>query len=116
MSYTITITDPVTANQSKYRDEHGILRYSADNSEVFPHPTGVRTKGAYQEAADDLQAARDIAVDFVHDRMNAFGDDREALARYGFTDAEELALDMTDNGLFIKLSDGWEIRVENDQR
>jgi hypothetical protein len=116
MSFTITVTDPVTANQSKYRDEHGILRYSSDHSEVFPGPTGVRRNGTFQTNVDTLQEARDITTDFVHDRMDAFGDDREALARYGFTDAEELALDMTDNGVFLKLSDGWEIVVENDQR
>lgn len=35
-------TDPIHKNQSKFVDAAGILRYSADGSEVFPGPTGVR--------------------------------------------------------------------------
>lgn len=34
--------DPIHANQSKFVDEAGILRYRADGSEVFPGATGVR--------------------------------------------------------------------------
>jgi hypothetical protein len=34
--------DPVRTNQSKHRDAEGVLRYDADDSEVFPGPTGVR--------------------------------------------------------------------------
>lgn len=30
----------IKSDQSKYADEAGILRYRADNSEVFPGPTG----------------------------------------------------------------------------
>jgi len=36
------VKDPVLKDQSKYRDADGKLRYSADGSEVFPGPTGVR--------------------------------------------------------------------------
>ena len=32
----------VKQDQSKYVDAAGVLRYSADGSEVFPGPTGVR--------------------------------------------------------------------------
>lgn len=35
-------TDPVQQNQSKYVGADGRLRYVADDSEVFPGPTGVR--------------------------------------------------------------------------
>jgi len=42
--------DPVLANQSKYRDADGVLRYSADGSRVFPGPTGIRTR---ETAAED---------------------------------------------------------------
>lgn len=34
--------DPVKKDQSKYRGADGKLRYSADGSEVYPGPTGVR--------------------------------------------------------------------------
>lgn len=37
-----TPIDPVRADQSKYVDHRGTLRYSADHSEVYPGPTGVR--------------------------------------------------------------------------
>jgi hypothetical protein len=35
--------DPVSRDQSKYADERGELRYSADDSRVFPGANGVRT-------------------------------------------------------------------------
>lgn len=44
MSYT----DPVKADQSKYTDDEGNLRYSADKSLVFPGPTGVRSTPQFE--------------------------------------------------------------------
>jgi len=44
--------DPVTKDQSKHRDASGVLRYSADGSEVFPGPTGVR-RPAIEQIIDD---------------------------------------------------------------
>jgi NADH/NAD ratio-sensing transcriptional regulator Rex len=36
------MADLVRRDQSKHIDSDGVLRYSADGSEVFPGPTGVR--------------------------------------------------------------------------
>lgn len=41
--------DPVRKNQSKHVGEDGQLRYDADNSLVFPGPTGVRHEEAREE-------------------------------------------------------------------
>jgi hypothetical protein len=41
--------DPVARDQSKYVGEDGRLRYSADGSEVFPGPTGVRPEHPEQD-------------------------------------------------------------------
>ena len=40
------------------------------------------------------QEARDEAAQVIADRMDAFGDDREALRQYGWFKAEAEALDM----------------------
>lgn len=61
----------------------------------------------------ELQEARDEAVTVVHDRMEAFGDDREALTQYGYYRAEAEALDMSEDGGVILLPDGWKIEVIN---
>lgn len=61
-----------------------------------------------------IQEARDVAVDFVHERMEAFADDREALTQYGFYRAEAEALDMSEDGGTIVLSDGWKIRIASE--
>jgi len=61
-----------------------------------------------------IQEARDVAADLVHERMEAFGDDREALRAYGFYDAEAKALDMTEEGGEIILQDGWKIRIASE--
>jgi hypothetical protein len=61
-----------------------------------------------------IQEARDVATDLVHERMEAFGDDREALRAYGFYDAEAKALDMTEEGGEIFLQDGWKIRIASE--
>lgn len=41
-------SDPVKADQSKYTDDEGNLRYSADKSLVFPGPTGVRSTPQFE--------------------------------------------------------------------
>lgn len=61
------------------------------------------------------QEARDEAAQVIADRMDAFGDDREALRQYGWFDAEAKALDMSDSGGVILLPDGWTIEVSNDK-
>jgi hypothetical protein len=68
----------------------------------------------FTTACEGLQEARDVAVQVVHDRMEAFGEDREALTQYGFYRAEAEALDMPDEGGTIVLSDGWKIEVIRD--
>ena len=58
-----------------------------------------------------VQEARDDAAQVVADRMEAFGDDREALKNYGYLTAEAAALDMGEQGVSILLADGWRITV-----
>lgn len=41
--------DPVETNQSKHVDSEGVLRYDADDSEVFPGATGVRDSNSIGE-------------------------------------------------------------------
>ena len=110
MSYIITITDPVMTNQSKYYASDG-LRYSADNSEVYPGPAGVRPNGARRYTVESIQEARAETISFVNDRMDTFGKDREALRRHGYTAAEEQALVLSEDGGKIHLTDNWLIEV-----
>jgi len=60
---------------------------------------------------NSLEAAREEAARFVRNRMDAFGDDREALEGYGFAKAEQAAMDMGERGDLIVLPDGWEMGV-----
>lgn len=60
---------------------------------------------------DTIQEARDAAAEEVQRSMDAFGDDREAQARYGFTAAEEQALDLPEDGGVIHMPDGYVIDV-----
>ena len=114
MSYTIIVIDPVTSRQSKYTDDEGKLRYDADKSLVFPGPTGVRENGSFIDSVDTLEEASIIAQNAVQTRMDAFSEDREVLKSYGFIEAENKALDMTDWGCKIVLEDGWTIEVINE--
>lgn len=113
MSFHVIVIDPVSKIQSKITDEEGVLRYDIDNSEVFPGPTGVRPEGSTITEVASIDAARDVAAAFVAQRMEAFGDDREALERYGFAAAELDALNMSEAGGKIKLPDNWIIIVVN---
>jgi hypothetical protein len=61
---------------------------------------------------DNIEEARNEAQSFVEQRMQAFGEDREALKRYGYLKAEEQAIDMGERGDLIALSDGWSISVK----
>jgi len=110
MSYVITITDPVMANQSKYYASDG-LRYSADNSEVYPGAARVRPNGTRHYTVDSIEEARDATINFVTDRMTAFGKDRQALHRSGYTAAKKQALDLSADGGKIRLTDNWLIEV-----
>jgi hypothetical protein len=65
------------------------------------------------EEVDTIEAAREIARVAVNDRMEAFSDDREALERYGFIDAEDRALALSEEGGVIFLQDGWKVEVIN---
>jgi|tagenome__1003787_1003787.scaffolds.fasta_scaffold20030109_2 hypothetical protein len=64
--------------------------------------------------AFDIEQARALARVAVEDRMEAFADDRDALKRYGFLDAEDQALSLDEDGGVIFLQDGWKIEVIND--
>ena len=61
------------------------------------------------------QEARDQAAEFIADRMDAFGEDREALRQYGWLKVEAEALDMSDDGGTILLPDGWRIEIINNK-
>ena len=64
-----------------------------------------------RKVVDTIEDARDVAGEVVNERMEAFGEDREALAGYGYLDAEQQALDMPEDGGVIHLRDGWKIEV-----
>ena len=115
MSFTVAVIDPVTKIQSKYTDDEGKLRYSIDKSLVFPHPTGVRENGSFVQQFDTLEEARREAHIVVIERMQAFGEDPDALKQYGYIAAEIQAMDMTDEGGKITLQDGWIIEVTNEE-
>jgi len=63
------------------------------------------------EEVDTIAEAREIARVAVNDRMDAFGEDRQALLDYGFIDAEDQAFSMSEEGGVIHLHDGWKIEV-----
>jgi len=64
-------------------------------------------------AVATVEEARDRAADDVRTSMDAFGDDREALQRYGFLDAELAAMDVPEHGGTIgPMSDGYVIDVQ----
>jgi deoxycytidylate deaminase len=65
--------------------------------------------------ADDIEEAREVCARHVQVAMDAFSDDREALERYGFVDAEEKALAMPEDGGTIILSSGDKIEVINNE-
>jgi hypothetical protein len=60
----------------------------------------------------NIEAAREEAQRFVQDRMDAFGEDREALERYGYIAAENAALELSEDGGEIRTADGWLISVQ----
>jgi hypothetical protein len=64
---TMRYPDPIAKDQSKYRDSAGQLRYSADDTYVYPGPSGVRASLAYEmtRAATTLTKAHEVAVDFA---------------------------------------------------
>jgi hypothetical protein len=68
-----------------------------------------------RKIVDTLQHARDVATEVVHVRMEAFGEDREALNQYGYFRAEAEALDMLEDGGTILLPDGWKIVITNNE-
>lgn len=73
--------------------------------------TGKPKGRPFARAVAALDEAREAASAFVQERMDSFGDDREALQRYGFTEAEDAALDLSEDGAQIKMSDGCVIEV-----
>ena len=68
-------------------------------------------KDVDQTEVDTLAMAQDYAINFVSDREDAFGEDREALKRYGYIDAEDQALAIGDDGGTVHLPDGWKIVI-----
>lgn len=72
-----------------------------------------REKAVEQASVDTIAEAQTKAQTYVNDRMDAFGESREALTSYGFIDAEDQALAMDEDGGTIFLQDGWKIEVIN---
>lgn len=70
-----------------------------------------RDKAIDQTDVYSIAEAREVARLIVSNCMDAFSDDREALNRYGFLDAEDQALDMDEDGGTIFLQDGTKIEV-----
>jgi hypothetical protein len=70
----------------------------------------VSANGTTSEFAT-IEEARTQAVGHVQEAMDSFGEDREALRAYGFLTAEELALDMPEEGGTIRLANGTVIEV-----
>jgi deoxycytidylate deaminase len=64
---------------------------------------------------NDIEEAREVCARHIQVAMDAFSDDREALERYGFVDAEEKALNMPEDGGTIILSSGEKIEVIDNQ-
>lgn len=62
---------------------------------------------------ESLEEGRETAQEFVCDRMDAFGDDREALRQYGWLKAEDDVLDLPEQGGTVLLPDGWTIKLIN---
>ena len=60
---------------------------------------------------DSIGAARIEAQRVVNERMDAFGDDIDALKRFDYIAAEDQAMDIPDDGGVIFLPDGWKIEV-----
>lgn len=111
MKYYVNFFDPMTTAQGKYRDPHGIMRYSWDDTRVFrADHTGIH-KGTEYYLVNSIEEARNLAQTFVNNRADAFGEDPEALRRYGFTDAEEQILDMGESGIMVRLADSWSVLV-----
>lgn len=63
------------------------------------------------DEVDTIAQAREVAQIAINDRMEAFSDDRDALSQYGFIDAEDRALAMSEDGGVIYLQDAWKIEV-----
>jgi hypothetical protein len=66
-----------------------------------------------QRVADTLEDAHNLGVEFVNDRMEAFGEDREALKNYGYIDAENAALAIGEDGGVVHVPDGYKMEVIN---
>jgi hypothetical protein len=76
---------------------------------VFYNPRSPMPESSKE--CESIAEVRRVTAEFVDDRMAAFGDDREALRRYGFIEASEKALDMDVDGGSIHLQDGWKLEV-----
>ncbi len=70
---------------------------------------------AVQIGVSTIEEAREAAVDQVQISMEAFSDDPAALYQYGYTEAEEKALDMPEEGGVIKLANGEKIEIINNK-
>lgn len=64
-----------------------------------------------QKEVGSVSEARHEAEVVVNDRMDAFGEDRDALERYGFIDAEDQAMSIDEDGAVIFMQDGWKIEI-----
>lgn len=63
------------------------------------------------EEVEGIEEVREKAAAFVQERMEAFGDDTEALRQFGWYTSEAAALDFFEYGGAMTLPDGWRIEV-----
>jgi hypothetical protein len=61
--------------------------------------------------AQSLAQVHEAAFDFVQERKDAFGEDREALERYGYIEAENNALSIGEDGGTVYAPDGYRIEA-----
>ena len=88
MSYTIN----VSKQNAKRLNKHGFL-------------SSLTVEG--------LQEARTAAEELINEAADGFSDDRDALKRYGYTAAQDWAMDVPEEGGECTLADGTTIEVVN---
>ena len=60
-----------------------------------------------------LPQARTAAEEIVNEAADGFSDDRDVLKQYGYTAAQDWAIDLSDQGGECTLADGTNIEVVN---
>ena len=72
-----------------------------------------RDKDIESQVVGTLPQARTAAEEIVNEAADGFSDDRDALQRYGYTAAQDWAMDVPEEGGECTLADGTTIEVVN---